>query len=109
MDIALAVSVPVALMFAGHFFPWRRLLGAPLPRPLAYLYGVGVILGTATFIILAEQPDYMGALRYLWIVAASAGAATLAAYGIDAALEAKHLRADIQDRKAYLGDVRTTD
>lgn len=98
MDIAFAILAPSALMLAAHWFPWRRVMGADLPRPLAYAYGMGVILAVCTFLFWYMQPSWEWATGYLWIVALSAGAATLAAYAVDSAVERKHLAADMKDR-----------
>lgn len=98
MDIAFALVVPAFAMFAAHWVQWRRIIGGDLPRPIAYSYGVGVIIATCTFLFWYEHPSWQMATAYLWLVAGSAGAATLAAYAVDSAVERKHLEADRRHR-----------
>jgi hypothetical protein len=101
MDIALLVVIPALAMAAAHWFPWRKTFGRDLPRTIAYGYGMVIILVTVTFVTWAMRPEWPVFIGYLWIAALAAGAATLAAYAIDAAVEARHLRADMKDKAEH--------
>lgn len=104
MDIVVAIFVPALAMLAAHWVQWRRVIGSDLPRPVAYAYGTGVILAVCTFLNWYEQPSWERATAYMWIVMASAGAATFAGYGFDSHVERKHLERDAQHRRETYGE-----
>ena len=59
-------------MLAGHWLPWRQLIGRSLPKLAAYSWGVGGIL--AGFALVAPRPYTL----LLLVVAVCAGGATVA-------------------------------
>lgn len=86
-EIYVAAAVlPALTLAAAHWFPWGALPGrggAPLPRLATYAIGVAVIVGYTSLLAWSGARAAMDALALLWIVAASAGATTLAAWWID--------------------------
>lgn len=100
IPLTVTAIVVALLLFSLHWFPWALLLnGGALHRLAAYTMGVAVILGVPT---LAHQVAPMSAPNeVVWLFLASGaagGAATLAAWAIDAALENHHLRVDARER-----------
>lgn len=86
----IGAAIFLALL-GGHFFPWRKFARlvddrGHLKPVLCYVYGVGWIgLGfTAWTLLHADRLTTLEAIAVFWIVAAAAGAGTLAGYGVDA-------------------------
>lgn len=97
--LALAVLAPALAMFAGHWFPWRKVLRRPLHSVEGYIYGTAWILAVPLLALA-----YAGLWSYAALLAAaavSAGAATLLAYAVDHWAEAEHKVLDAQDRETY--------
>lgn len=96
--ISLAV-LAAALILAGHWFPWRLLLGRELHRLEAYAYGVGVFLLVAG-LALAATGNYTG-LAIVAVVWAAEGLATVGAYAIDHWAKQRHALQDAKERAEY--------
>lgn len=93
--VVASITLPFLAIWAGHWFPWRKLLGRDLRRPEAYAYGVICVVGMP-LIIMALNGDWFPAL----LITAStlgAGIATLLAYGVDAWAEMRHRAKDLED------------
>lgn len=96
---ALAIIAPALAMFAGHWFPWRKVLRRDLYPVESYIYGVAWILAVPLAALL-----YAGMWGYAALLAgaaASAGAATLGAYAVDHWTETEHKLLDAEDRVRY--------
>lgn len=85
----LVALIPGLAMLAAHWFPWRVALGRDLSRVESYMWGTAWIIGVAGAAIRLSQrldapatPDQSA--RLIEVSAASAGAATMAAYAVDA-------------------------
>jgi hypothetical protein len=103
MAFAICSVLPVACIFAGHWFPWPVAIGRKLRRLEAYAIGVLIILvPPSVAIVLADQTlsAYAG-LGLVWASCLSAGAATLLAWGIDALFEHIHSLRDQVDRVEF--------
>lgn len=89
-------------MFAGHWFPYTRVTGGKRLHPLlSYTYGTSVIMVTATFATwyASDNSDtWIQYASYFWLATMGAGAATLAAWIIDAITEHLHRLQDRVDR-----------
>lgn len=96
----LVVGVVAGLaMIAGHWLPWRFILGQKLPRLAAYSYGVAAMLGPVLVALWLE-----GYFRPFWLIvtaAASSGIATIIGYMIDDAAQRRHHTADLEDKVRY--------
>ena len=103
LPYAICIFVPLALTFAGHWFPWPIVIGRALRRLEAYTIGVLIILAPPTVAILAAH-DLIGsvqALALVWVSCLSAGFATVAAWGIDALVAYIHSLKDQVDRADF--------
>lgn len=69
----------------AHWFPWKKIIGKPLPRVAAYVVGT-VVMITPFGVWLAITGQWT-ALWGILTVAVASGASVIGAYGIDAAVE----------------------
>ena len=92
-------SLSALAILAGHWFPWRRLLGRDLHRTEAYIYGVTSICAPvlAAFALAGEG----WAARVLACAVLGAGLSTLASKALDAAIEREHRIKDLEDKLNY--------
>jgi hypothetical protein len=80
-----AALLPALFLFLAHFFPWGALPGRhgePLPRLVTYAIGTFAIVGWTSVLALRYAYTAWDVLVLLWIVAASAGGATVVAWSI---------------------------
>lgn len=93
MDVVLGLIFTVLILLLGHWFRWSSLLGKPLPRIWAYVYGVLAILlpisGLYVFWILTGSGTIARALLALWAVVIAGGLSVVSAYLIDGWLDAR--------------------
>jgi len=81
------------LLIAGHCFRWERILGQPLPRLAAYVYGVlAIIAGSGVWAILnsllgvvSVSPAYVVIVSIC--MAVCGGIATTGAWIVDALID----------------------
>lgn len=67
-----------------HWFPWQRVLRAPLPRLVAYIMGTLALTGPLTVLaVVTEQTVMAIAIPF---VTAVGGLTVIGAYGIDDAI-----------------------
>ena len=99
--ISLA-ALAAALILAGHWFPWRLLLGRELHRLEAYAYGVGVFALVAG-LALAATGNWAG-LVIVAVVWAAEGLATVGAYAIDHWAKQRHALQDARERAEYVAN-----
>jgi hypothetical protein len=92
-------ALSAALIAAGHWFPWRLMLGRQLRRLEAYTYGVLAIL--LPVVVALWGAGETGAALLLVAGAVGAGAATLLAYGVDKVIDMRHELLDAKDKAAY--------
>ena len=87
--LAILAAMTVAAIWAGHWFPWSKLLRRDegLPRLAAYTIGVLSIAGPLTVWLLRR--DMAAATVALWVAIVSAGAATVVAWVVDALLASR--------------------
>ncbi len=97
--VSLAV-LAAALILAGHWFPWRLLLGRDLHRLEAYVYGVAVFLAVAGVALWAL--GQWVALVIILVVWAAEGLATLGGYAIDHWAKQRHALQDAKERAEYV-------
>lgn len=102
LGFTLAFFVPGAILFALHFFPWRALLGADLPRLGAYAVGVIVIAGAFAGCIWLIDLSALRAILLLAATIAGAGSATAMAWAIDAIADLRSRYAGEQAKGSYL-------
>lgn len=88
MDLIFAAIVTALLISTGHWFPWRVVLGKPLPPLVAYTYGVSAIL-CGILVWRGLTGDWQTVIGVAAICAA-AGGMTALAYGIDRIARALH-------------------
>lgn len=94
------VVVSALLIAALHWFPWRRLTGAPLHRLITYALGVSCILGVPSLVYMRYQPDAAGTvLRMFWAAGLASGLATVGAWIVDALIEGMHRAGDLEDAR----------
>lgn len=103
ISFSISFLLPIVTIFAGHYFPWHKLLGRDLSRIEAYIYGVGTIIGSIIAALMVLQ--VAGLLLQPWIAAllvivsaASAGVATIGCHMLDNALETKHKLIDTEEQ-----------
>ena len=97
----IALFVPALLMVAGHYFPWRPLIGRDLHPNAARIYGVGVI-GAIFSVLIFWLPDLTApwVIALLWTCIVSAGGATVAVWILDALIAAQ---ATVASKTAQVG------
>lgn len=100
---AICILIPISLVAAGHWFPWPTAIGRKLRRIETYCIGMLIILTPPTVVILTthEYINSLHALALVWVSCLSAGAATVAAWGIDALISYIHSLRDQVDREHY--------
>lgn len=91
--------VAAAVIAAGHWFPWRLMLGRQLSRIEAYAFGTVAMLAPALAALLATGQTWAAVL--VLAGAAGAGLTTLAAYGVDKVIAMRHELLDAKDKAAY--------
>jgi hypothetical protein len=87
------------VILAGHWFPWRSMLGRKLSRLEAYAFGSMAMVAPAVGALVA-----MGEAAAAWVIVAGtagAGLATLGAYGVDKLIAMRHELLDAKDAAAY--------
>ena len=94
------VTFSALLIFAAHWFPWPMVFGRRLKRLEAYAAGTLAIFVPATLAVLfgLSLLDAIDTLTLFWLALSGAGAATLAAWGIDSAVSSYHAMKDRIDR-----------
>lgn len=100
--IAIADAVIIAALFiaAAHWFPWRKVLRAELPRLAAYSIGVAAILGAASLSYWRNGPlSGPDTLALFWAAGLAAGGTTFLTWLIDAAIDRSHLRTDADEQR----------
>lgn len=95
----LAISLPALGILAGHWFPWRKVIGKELTRVQAYSYGVFWIVLVPCVVMLAQGE--IGHVLLLLTSVAAAGLATIGAYAVDIWTETRHRLLDERDRANY--------
>lgn len=82
-------------MLIGHWFTWQKLLGRKLTRLEAYSYGVAwiILIPSAFAGFLFGAWEIVG---YYMLAMFGAGTATFIAHAIDAWIENKHRRMDVE-------------
>lgn len=99
-----AATIPGVTMIAAHYLPWRKAIGRQLHRLEAYFIGTTAIVGTAASLLEIADRERMDvtprtAAEILILSAASAGAATVTAWTLDASIEQRHRRLDEESRR----------
>ena len=93
--LLIGLILPFLAIWAGHWFPWRKLIGRDLSRPEAYIYGVTCIIGVPIVILIAYHLWFPVLLVSAGVVGAGAG--TLSAYAIDTWAEMRHRNIDLEE------------
>lgn len=88
MDLIFAATVTALLITTGHWFPWRIVLGKPLPPLAAYTYGVSAILA-GVLVWRGLAGDWQTVIG-VTVICAAAGGMTGLAYAIDRIARALH-------------------
>lgn len=97
IDVVVLTALLIALF---HWFPWQRATGHSLPRLIAYMLGVAVILGAPTAAYWRWAPAHGADVLRLFLAAgATAGLVTFMAWAVDALIEAAARRADLEDAR----------
>jgi len=100
LDIAVVMIVSCLAQVAGHYFDWTALLGRPLPRLGAYIYGMAAVsIPLATLFVIAG--DVRAALALAGTVI-SAGLVVLGCYALDAHLQLRRQLKETTQREAAL-------
>lgn len=99
LHLSALFILAAALILAGHWFPWRLLIGRELHRLEAYAYGVGVFLLVAGAGLASV--GYWSALVIVGAVWLAEGLATVGAYAIDHWAKQRHALQDAKERAEY--------
>lgn len=90
LPIFLTGLISALALAAGHYFPWRLLIGRELPRIPSYIYGVlAIALPVSGYMLLAGQ--WHSALA-LWSSIGAGGMAVIGCYWLDGRLEKYNAR-----------------
>lgn len=97
--IILCVLIPAMGIYAGHWFPWRKVAGRDLTRIEAYIYGTAWVVGVP-LIFMSIWQEWL-AVGVIVAAVGGAGFATVSAYAIDGWAEQKHRLLDEKDKAQY--------
>lgn len=81
IEIALTAVVAALVELVLHYFPWRMVFRADMPRTTAYILGVLGFAGPLT--VLWSHWGMQEAIYAMWTVIVVAGAAVRFAYWLD--------------------------
>jgi len=98
-----AALLPACLILAGHWFPWPSLLGRPLSRIEAYVFGVACIMLPATALAV-NVTEAQTVVWLYWTAAIAAGVATISAWAIDRLIAYIHSLRDQLDEAQHAPD-----
>lgn len=85
---------------AGHYFDWHVLLGKPLPRLGAYVYGTLMVFSPlAIYFVLAGEPGYA---LILGCTVVSAGLSVIGCYALDSYLHMRRRLSETEQRETEL-------
>ncbi len=99
LDIVLTIVVAILLLLVEHYWPWRKITGRDLPRPVAYVLGVAAMIVPLTGLLLRwhyDIPKWMGQpnssmavmmIIAMWGVVCGSGLAVIGTYVLDSWLE----------------------
>jgi hypothetical protein len=94
MELPIIISslITAGIQLILHWFPWRMLLGRPVPRLMAYGLGVvGIILGMCVWAGMTVVLVYVWwAVGALIACSVSGGVAVTIGYGVDKLVELAH-------------------
>ncbi len=96
-EIALITALILAF---GHYFRWENILGRPLGRVGAYIYGTLAIAIPVTAFLLANA--WWWAAAGLWSSIVAGGSTVMALYGIDAWSERSRRLREAEERESHL-------
>lgn len=73
------------ILITGHYFPWTKIIGKPLPILWRYIYGITAVcfIGYPISILHLPEVTDFNAVVTLVVVAAMGGAAVCVCYAID--------------------------
>ena len=97
MVYLVLMALAISGQLAAHYFPWKRLMHRELPRPLAYIIGVAIMI-TPYAVWLGMTGAYSNLVGLL-VVVFSSGLAVLLAYLLDAWLSTR-AQAEIEKAEA---------
>jgi len=86
LRFAIIGGVQAALiLITGHYFPWDKIIGKPLPILWRYVYGVVAVcfIGYPIAILHVPVVTAFSAVGTLVVVAVMGGLAVFCCYGID--------------------------
>lgn len=96
--IAVFLTLSAFSQIAAHWAPLARIIGRPLPKPIAYVIGV---LG-----ILLPYSVYMGVFQgvwwEVWYFVLASGIATILAYVVDYMLHLHARAKDAEELESYV-------
>lgn len=96
--IAVVACFSALTMVAGHYFNWRGLLGRPLGRIAAYIYGVAGII--SPLVVLFHVLGWYEAMLAILAASAASGIAVVGCYMVDALIERNLLRLESEEMEA---------
>jgi len=99
LSVLLCAVVAVFAILAGHWFPWKLVIGRELTRIEAYAYGTACIVTLPVVIMLTLS--MVAAAMMLMASTLAAGAATVGARAFDRYTETRHKNMDLQRRLNY--------
>jgi hypothetical protein len=99
----LCVALPVSILAAAHWFPWRKVIRRDLHQLEAYTIGTTAIVGTASVAMAISDSECEDHVLMLWLAACSAGLVTIAAHTVDAFVRLYVKVADLEAQKKALG------
>jgi len=103
----VAVALPVALVIAEHYAPWRQWTGHELSTYARYILGSLAVYIPASIAALFLTNNIAEAIQYValfWTALLSAGVVVGVMRWVDNEREARHAAEDELDRKTTLYD-----
>ena len=103
----VAVALPVALVIAEHYAPWRQWTGHELSTYARYILGSLAVYIPASIAALFLTNNIAEAILYVtlfWVSLGSAGVVVGVMRWVDNEREARHAAEDELDRKTTLYD-----
>lgn len=92
--------IVIAVEFGLHYFPWRKLIGADLPRLAAYVLGLLGMMGPLSVWLIDRGEMEMAST--LWFVIVAAGMTVFALYGLDHYLSVAIERIESRQREQLM-------
>lgn len=100
MSVRDLIVIVMALELGLHYFPWRKMIGAELPRLAAYTLGLlGMMVPLSGWLMDRGEIEI---LQTLWIVIVAAGMTVFALYGLDHYLELEKIKIESAAREQLM-------